>query len=309
MVTHPSVERRGPSVERRWTLGARRSTLRVLPLALLFGCNVPTPTAPSATPGMVLFSVLDPTVTEQVVLLMRSRDSKADTLPRPFDANDPIVTTGETPISGATVVLYGPAGDSAVAVEDRVRRTDKLGAGVYRVWTSGPTSAAPAGAYVAVTQGNRYRLRVTSPLGTATASVRVPSSSGVLVASQRTISLTRDSVLMPSFALQGGGFVYSVRAANGTSVEGDIQYRRTVERRLMLPTPSEDWAFAFARDRLKAGTRHVLTVAVVDSNYIAYYGAQSDPFADRSGATTLRGAAGVFAAAMSVLSQPILVAQ
>ena len=68
-----------------------------------------------------------------------------------------------------------------------------------------------------------------------------------------------------------------------------------------------DWAFAHVRERLRSGTRHTLTVTAADSNYFAYFGDRADPFADRTGRTNLRGAAGVFGSLMVIYSLPITV--
>ena len=46
---------------------------------VLSACDTPAPVAPEIEPGIVLFSVLDPGSVEQVVLLMRSRESVPDT--------------------------------------------------------------------------------------------------------------------------------------------------------------------------------------------------------------------------------------
>jgi hypothetical protein len=113
--------------------------------------------------------------------------------------------------------------------------------------------------------------------------------------------------MLASSGVVGGGFVYSLRGSNGTQLEGDAQYRRDLERQLVLPSRDDDWAFAYARDRLRAGTRHTLTVTAADSNYFAYFGERADPFADRTGRTNLRGAAGVFGSIMVIYALPITV--
>jgi hypothetical protein len=285
----------------------RVPTLVALLLAL-FGCEVPAPVAPDLQPGIVLFGVLDPGSTEQIVLLMQSRASVPDVSTISIVPNDPIVSSGETPITGARVVLYGPAGDSAVAVEDRVSRSDHLGAGVYRLVTSGDAAFAPPGDFLPLVAGSSYRLHVTSTLGEADASTLVPSVDRVVSGPTHNVVIGRDSVLLTTSAARAAGYVYSLRASNGTSTEGDQQFRRDLERRLILAT-GDDWAFAFARDRLRTGTRHVLTVTAADSNYFAYYGAQADPFADRTLRTSLRGAAGVFGSVLVIAAVPIAVVQ
>ena len=63
-----------------------------------------------------------------------------------------------------------------MAVEDRVSRTDRLGAGVYRFYTGVAPGFAPPGAYIQLVAGRTYRLRVTSTLGTAEGSTRLPTA-------------------------------------------------------------------------------------------------------------------------------------
>lgn len=276
---------------------------------VLSACDTPAPVAPEIDPGMVLFSVLDPGSVEQVVLLMRSRESVPDTAGLTIVQADPIVSAGEIPVTNARVVLYGSTGDSAVAVEDRVSRTDRLGAGVYRFYTGVAPGFAPPGAHIQLVAGRTYRLRVTSTLGTAEGSTRLPTAERIVNSTTtRSVNLTRDSVLLGTTATASGGFVYSLRGSNGTTLEGDPQFRRDLERRLVLPS-GDAWAFSYARDRLRTGTRHVLTVTAADTNYFEYYGSQGDPFADRTQRTTLRGAAGVFGSVLVVATVPILVTQ
>jgi hypothetical protein len=274
---------------------------------LLAACDVPPPSAPAVRPGLVVFSVLDPGLSEQVILLMRSRETVPDlAVNRPFVVEDPIVSAGETPVSGARVVLYGPAGDSAVAVEDNARRADGLGAGVYRVWTSGNRAFAPPNAYVLMRPGSTYRLRIASPLGDAEGSTRVPTTNAVVTGPARTLNLTRDTVMLGSTGVVGAGFVYSLRATNG-NIEGDAQFRRDLERRLILPSEGDEWAFAHVRERLRTGSRHTLTVTAADSNYFAYFGERADPFGDRTARTNLRGAAGMFGSVLMIYAVPITV--
>jgi hypothetical protein len=307
LVRRPVARRRAPAV---------RAAVRAAAVALLvpvLACEVPAPTAPPVRPGLVVFAVLGPGGVDQTVLLMQSRAAVPDAAARPFNPNDPIVTTGETPVIGARVVLRNAAGDSAVLVEDRVRRTDRLGAGVYRVWSTAAGAAAagaPAGAVLPVAVGQEYRLRVVAAVAGAGAvaegTARVPAADRTVAGALRALDLQRDTVLLPALGVRAGGFVYSLRTVTGAPIDGDAQYRRAVEPRLVLPD-GDDWAFAYARAELRAGTRHVLTVTAADSNYFAYYSADLDPFADRTARTTLRGASGLFGAAFTVYTLPVLV--
>jgi hypothetical protein len=295
--------------------GARRLTIAAAALALA-ACEVPAPTAPPPPPGLVVFSVLNPSGPEQVVLLMQSRGAVPDAAGFQFVPEDPIVTSGETPVTNARVVLVGPAGDSAVLVEDRVRRADRLGAGVYRLWSGSAAGAIGAGAteaaHLPVTAGGAYALRVTAVVAgdviTATGTARVPTvARPVVTATVRSVSRARDSVVLADPGVAGAsGFVYSLRTANGAGPIGEPQYRGAFEPRLLLPgAAAPDAAFGWAT--LVPGTRVVLTVTAADSNYYAYYRADADPFADRSRRTTLVGASGLFGAALPVASVPVAV--
>ncbi|MDB4909042.1 MAG: hypothetical protein JWO05_3826 [Gemmatimonadetes bacterium] len=255
-------------------------------------CELPAPTVPSVEPGLVVFSVLDPALGEQVVLLMETRAVVPDTTLR-VTTDDPIVTSGETPVLDARVVLYGPNGDSAVAVEDRVRRPDHLGAGVYRIWSLGAPSAAPADAFLSLLPGQRIRLKVTSAVGSAAASTQIPGIDRVITGNT-VVMMGRDSLVLTTTPTGAGGFVYSLRNSNNVGREGDEQYHRALERHLIMPGVEDEWAFSYAVAFLRRLTRHTVTVTAVDSNYFAYFGESSDPFKDRSAGTNLRGAAGVF---------------
>ena len=251
-----------------------------------------------------MFSVLDPSGAEQTVLLMQTRPAVTDTTARNVNVNDPIVSAGEIPVSGARVVLYGPAGDSAVAIEDRVSRADHLGAGVYRLYSSGNAATLPAGAYLPVVAGARYTLQVQSSVGSAQGSTLVPSNDRNLNVLARNVNMSRDTVLLAQSAVQAAGFIYNLR--NGNATEGSPQYRRVLERRLILPS-GNDWAFAYVRERFVVASRHTLTVTAVDSSYYGYYSSEGDPFADRTSNTSLKGAVGVFGSVLLIYSSTVTV--
>lgn len=277
-------------------------------MVCLASCEVPAPTQLEVDPGLVVFSVLDPAATEQTVLLMQTRPAVRDTTSRAVSVDDPIVSAGEIPVSNARVVVYAANGDSAVAIEDRTRRADKLGAGVYRFWSSGNAATLPAGAFLRVEMGARYSLRVTSTVGNANGTTLVPFNDRALSVAARSITRSRDTVMMGESVVRAAGFVYTLRnGAGNNAVQGSPQYRRSVERRLMLPA-GNDWAFAFARERFTTGSRHLLTVMAADSSFYGYYSSDGDPFADRSANTTLRGAVGVFGSIVLMYSSLVTVA-
>ena len=281
-----------------------RRVLFVCSALLVAACETSAPTQLTAAPGLVVFSVLDPAATEQTVLLMQTRPAVRDTTSRAVLVDDPIVSAGEIPVTGARVVLYGPTGDSAVAIEDRVRRADLRGAGVYRIWSSGNAATLPAGAYLPIAMGERYSLKVQSTAGAAQGTTRVPSNDRNLNVAARTLNRSRDTILLGESVTQAAGFIYSLR--NGNATVGSPQFRRSLERRLVLPTGNE-WAFAYVRERFVIGSRHTLTVTAADSSYFGYYASEGDPFADRSANTTLRGATGVFGSVLLMYASVVTV--
>lgn len=271
------------------------------------GCTADVAMAPDQRPALVVQGVLNPRIGQQLILLEQSRPQAADTAVVRFDPADPIVTAGETPVAGARVVVYGPAGDSAVAIEDRTTRSDHLGAGVYRIWTDpalGP-AGSPKGAYLALGEGKRYRLRVTSTLGNAEGSTLVPSGS-TPTGTTRTLNVDHDTLAFVTSAVRGAGFLYRMQNAQPVPfLDGGLeQYRRVVEGRLIAPSERDDWAFAFARDHLVPGTLQTVNVVAVDSNYLAFFAAGLDPF-DPSRGRTLEGAAGVFGSAVVVYTRTL----
>lgn len=274
------------------------------------GCEVPAPTAPAPEPGLVIFGVLNPAAGEQVVMLMETR--AAAPAARQFAPEDPVASSGETPVTGARVVLTDAAGDSAVLVEDRVRRADRRGAGVYRLWgtaAAAGAAGAAAPASLPVAQGGAYRLRVAATVGgravAAEGTARVPSVASPPPAAARTVRVSRDSVVLADPGAAGAsGYVYSLRAENGITPLGNPQYRRAFEPGLYRPSGAA-WAFAYAREYFVPGPRYVLSVVAADTNFFAYYAAEGDPFADRSRRTTLRGASGLFGAVAPVAAVPV----
>ena len=258
---------------------------------------------------MALFAVLNPRLAEQVVLLQETRALESDSARVAVaDPDNPVVAAGERPISGARVVLYGPAGDSAVAIEDRTRRTDGKGAGVYRIWSGATSQGAPVGAYMRIRDGARYRLRVASVLGTAHGATTVPSASIANVGTTLLLNVERDTLRLPAGVVAGGGFMLRAQSAQRTpyGVGFYERYRRVLgDGPLFAPVGDSSAAFEFARDRLVPGVVQQLSITAVDSNYYAYLATDFDPFGDQAHASTLIGAAGVFGAAVVAYSRNV----
>ncbi|MFN8574177.1 MAG: hypothetical protein U0132_19160 [Gemmatimonadaceae bacterium] len=85
-------------------------------------CEQGAPTAPLVQERVVVHAVLDPQLTEQVVLVERTQNGATPSGTAAKNASELTVSSADA--DGARVVLYGPAADSIVAVEDPSCRTN-----------------------------------------------------------------------------------------------------------------------------------------------------------------------------------------
>jgi len=253
-------------------------------------CKIGEVTVSNTAPVIVVHSVLNPSVGAQLVLVERTL-SGAITIPdTTFDPNDPIVTAGGVPVSGALVELIDSTGRSVRGVEDVTVRTDGRGAGVYRIATG--FSGIPA-----IRLGMRYQLHVHTLEGEdVTAFTRVPApevtSSGALT---RTFNRDRDTVNV-QWSPTPKARTYAVRIESPFGpfflFTDSTRFRLTGELRNL-----------FAGDLQRVfipGFRQDVLVAAVDSNFYDYYRTNNDPFTGSGIISRVNGGLGLFGALVTL---------
>lgn len=301
----------------------RRSPPRARPLlaalAMLAmvagGCTSDVGVAPAMQPRVVVHAVLNAGLGEQAVLVERTvagerclayavYDPQRGGAPTcTSDITNPIVVSGGDPISGATVVVYAPSGDSAVAVEDAARRADGTGAGVYRFVNASVDATRPLGpgASLPLVPGARYRLRVTTALGTARGETAMPGGTAAALDAPRVeYNVDRDS-LPPWTARAPGAARYLLTldqtASRSSVVLGEATtaqlWRRAIRAEKWGPTGQIGLVDLLAYPGLPA----TLTLMAVDSNYVRWSDGQGevDPFSSESPSSSITGGVGVFA--------------
>jgi hypothetical protein len=261
-------------------------------------CELNDVTAPDFEARAVVHAMLDPGASSQLVLVERTAVTAAET----SVPGDPHVN----PISGARVIIYGPSGDSVIALEDRQTRGGEAGA--YRFATRStllpPSQQNPAA--LRLVAGGRYRLRVETPLGTVTGETRMPVFNGPADVRGGRFNLDADTLRLAAVPNDPATAGYRVELGPPFGfVRG--RYVRDLVQPLVFPADigNDAWAFAFARGDILPGATESFTVVALDSNAYKYEVAGFDPFGDDTRGNTLRGGVGVFGA-MVVLADRTL---
>jgi hypothetical protein len=259
-------------------------------------CEIAPTAAPAIEQRPVVHAVLNPTGSLQTIIVERTLTSlRAGTGTRPYE-----------PIGDARVVIYGPRDDSVVAT-----KTPGTNDGAYRVQSITVTdgSSGTAGPNVLrIRPGERYRLRVETPLGTATGSTTIPVVSQI-DASRRTFNVDRDTLFFNASGVRNAaGFLLR----HETRVNVAERYRIALDDPLVLPLAQTRgdpdaavWSFSFARALVRPGLAQNFIVVAVDSNYFRYYASGADPFGDDTRGNSLTGGVGVFGSVAPVVSRTL----
>lgn len=244
-------------------------------------CDLGTVTVPKTTPRIVVHAVLNASAPTQVVFVERTLTGTITVPDTTFNPNDPIVSAGGIPVTGATVEIIDSAGAVLRAVEDKVVLANGQGAGVYRVSLSGSD----------LRLGKRYRLHVQTAEGDdLTAVTRVPrpevTSSGGLT---RTFNRDHDTVLVKwNAAAATRAYALRVESPFGPFFlfTDSLHFRLTGDTRNL---------FAGNLQRVFIpGFRQDLLVAAVDSNFFDYYRTTNDPFTGTGIISRINGGLGLF---------------
>jgi len=264
-------------------------------VALAMGCELAETVAPTLETRVVAHAVLNPLATQQIVIVEKTLQSAATP------------GTGQTPgrdaIVGARVVVYGPRQDSSVAV------ADPSTAGVYRLSSVTITDGSPGTAapnVLRIRPGERYRLRIETPLGVVTGETTVPVG-GAVDGTRRTFNVDRDTLRINTAAVRSAAG-YVLRHETRISVQE--RYVTALEASLITPLAlaqgdpdAQDWSFSFARALMLPGLAQSFIVVAVDSNYFRYYVAGFDPFGDDTRGNSLTGGVGMFGSVATIMAK------
>lgn len=271
--------------------------IAVATVALTAACELASTTAPEIAPRAVVHAVLNPTAAQQFVVVERTLRSSA-------------TTNGGTgtrePINGARVVIYGPRDDSAVAVQAAGSAN-----GLYVVTSVTITNGSPGTAppnVLRLRPGERYALRVETPLGVVTGETTVPVG-GPVDAARRAFNVDRDTLRLDATGVRNAAGYQLRHEASGSARE---RFTTTLDAALVLPlaraagNPDDaQWSFSFARTSVYPGVAQTFVVVAVDSNYFNYYVAGFDPFGDDTRGNSLTGGVGLFGAVAPLMSKTL----
>lgn len=244
-----------------------------------------------------MHSVLNPNVTTQIVLVERTLTGAVNVPDTPYNPNDPIVTGGGVPVSGALVELIDSTGKTAPGVEDRTITVNSRGTGVYRIALGGSGLSA-------VRLGMRYKLHIHTLEGEdVTAFTRVPApevtSSGALT---RSFNRDQDTMIV-QWTRAPKARTYAVRVE---SPFGPF-FLFTDSTRFRLTGGLRN---VFAGDLQRVfipGFRQDVLVAAVDSNFYDYYRTNNDPFTGAGIISRVNGGIGLFGSLVSLNSGTLTV--
>jgi hypothetical protein len=260
-------------------------------MTALASCDIGTVIVPKTQPSIVVHAVLNANAGTQVILVERTLTGAIPLHDTTYNPNDPIVSGGGIPVSGARVEIVDSTGLSWPAVEDIMLSTDGQGAGVYRV-------------SLLIRLGMRYQLHVVTSQGEEVrAFTRVPfpevASTGAL---SRTFNRDHDSVVV-AWKRVAAARAYAVRVESPFGpfflFTDSLRFRLTGElRNLFAPDLQRVFIPGFRQDIL---------VAAVDSNFFDYYRTNNDPFTGSGIISRLSGALGVFGSMVTLNSGTLTV--
>ncbi len=278
----------------------RRVIAGALVAMVLWGCESSPVQVASPVATIVVHAVLNPDVTEQVVLVEASLTGRVDINDGlRFDPLDPIRTAGGSPIAGAEVRLLTDGDTVGVRATETIVRT--RGTGRYVV----PRSA------LAVQPGRRYRLRVRTTDGReVTGETLVPGAPPGWTAGAGAVAVpvplerSRDTLQLRWPAVRDAR-TYAIR----------------------VETPYGPWAlFAdstqftlsgglrnFFADGLPSvwfpGFVQTTTVVAVDANFYDYNRSGNDPFGGTGLISSVRGGIGLFGSILNMLRRDVSVTE
>lgn len=268
---------------------------RLAAVLVCASCDAGKSVVPTGSDRVVVHAVLSTAVGEEVILVERSLSGRVsfDTS-LSFDPDDPIVSSGGVPVSGADVTIASDNCPPAQAVEDLTIRGDGKGAGVYR-YRNTPLNTPPPPPFQCVraqiVRGLRYYLRVVDPTGiVVTSATTVPDAltSGTLIPTdsldpeRETLTFDLDTARLHSrYFIQietpyGPFFLFTDRPH--VSIPG------TLRNHLVRGHPPV----------FVPGFRQGVQASAVDTNFFDYYRSRYDPLSTTGAISHLTGGTGLF---------------
>jgi hypothetical protein len=259
-------------------------------------CEVAGTVAPEVERRVVVHAVLNPTSALQSVIVEETLRSIGPNPGGPVQYE---------PISNARVVIYGSREDSVVMSGESSTTLP----GVYRVQSVTITNGSPGTAppnVLRLRPGERYRLRVETPLGVVTGQTIIPVSGGPVDGSRRIFNLDHDTLRLDVSRVQNAAGFLLRHESRSNALE---RFVTTLDATLVHPLASaaadDDWPFSFAHDLVMPGLAQNFIVVAVDSNYFRYHEAGFDPFGDETRGNTLTGGVGLFGSVATVMAKTL----
>jgi hypothetical protein len=286
---------------RRGAVGpAARIMIGLLGATVVASCESAPVEVESPTASIVVHAVLNPDVSEQVILVESSLTGRVDINDGlRFNPLDPIRTAGGSPISGADVRLASDADSAGVRASETLVGT--RGTGRYVVSRSA----------LAVQPGRRYRLRIRTGDGReVTGETRVPGA--------------------PAGWAPGAGAVATPFVLDRGRDTLRLQWTAVADARtyaVRVETPFGPWAlFAdstqftlsgglrnFFADGLPSlwlpGFVQTASVVAVDANFYDYNRSGNDPFGGTGLISSVRGGIGLFGSVVNMLRREVTVTE
>jgi hypothetical protein len=249
-------------------------------LLLLAACQIERIDIPRTEARVAMHGVLSASAPTQVVLLERTRNGSVFVLAPSFDLADPVVSDEGIAETGAIVSLTTPGGQTLLALEDNLVRSDGKGAGIYRFALPG----------AALERNGTYRLLVRTTKGEILAAeTSVPGGVAVGIAEQRVFDRARDTMVI-EWPAPPGARSYFVRIETPFGPRSFF----TDSTRVRLTGDLRNPELAALPRVFIPGFPQAVTVSAVDSNYYDWYRTSNDALSGTGLINRVRGGLGVF---------------
>ena len=240
---------------------------------------------------IVVHAVLDPGLDREQILVEHLLTGLVPVSEQAvFDSLDPIASHGGSPLSGATVIVYGPAGDSAVALERRLG-ADLRGTGVYEFFNREPDPALPgAEQSLPIARGSTYRLRLVAPDGrVVTGTTTVPDAPSTFGTTFENFNRDHQTVFLFWDAMPG-----AARYAIGISTPRGPFSMFVDSLEFLVSGSLRNTSIPSLEPVFFPGFTQTVTVSAVDQNYFDYFRSDNDRYSGRGLLSRVTGGLGVF---------------